>query len=385
MLTALDRDVEAFLQAPARGDDDARFDALALRHFEVLLRASPRYRAYCERHGLSPATVTRWDDVPAIAFRPLRPLLSVAPSPRAGRQGVVETERALHPLLPDRGARAVAATANERLVRRFVFPDVERMEMLLLVPPPLMAPGMVMASGLARLIPRFGTTESRFLIGFGGLALGPFVRRLRHAERTGRPVAIFGATFVLDLFLEACRAQAVRFALPPGSRVVDSGGFTARYTGCTKEELREKCGALLGVAASHCLNALWLCESSTIYFDDALDPVHAGGTASCKQVPRWARVTVVDPRTLERVPRGRIGLLRLHDLTNRQMAFAVLTDKLGYETDTGFEVVGNWNKDLAAPDVDRSPLHPGGRFAAAAMDRMLRGQLARLGALSSAT
>jgi hypothetical protein len=387
-MTELDREIDAFVHATPSARDEERFDALALRLFERLLGESPRYRAYCERSGLDLRTVTRWDEIPAIAFHPLRKLLAAAPGPpagcaRSGRHGVVETERRLHPLLPDRSARAVSVAANELLVRQLVFPDVDRMELLLLVPPPFMAPGMVMARDLAGMKPRFGTPESRFLISFGGFALGALVTSLRRAERTGRPVAIVGATFVLDRFLDACRTQGVRFELPRGSRVIDSGGFTARYIGCTQEELLEKCRSVLGVPGTHCVNALWLCESSTIYFDDTLRLAHSGVSAPrCKEAPRWTRVTVVDPRTLERVPQGQVGLLRLHDLTNRQMAFAVLTDKLALEAEGGFEVLGNWNRDLDACEVDRAPQHPGGRAATAAMDRLLRRQLSRVGALA---
>jgi hypothetical protein len=381
----LDREIDAFVHATPSPRDGERFDALALRLFERLLGESSRYREYCERSGLTRRTVTRWDEIPAIAFHPLRKLLAAAPGPpaggaRSGRHGVVETERRLHPLLLDRSAREVSVAANDLLVRQLVLPDVDRMELLLLVPPPFMAPGMVMARDLAAMKPRFGTPESRFLVSFGGFAVGALVTSLRRAERTGRPVAIVGATFVVDRFLDACLAQGVRFELPPGSRVIDSGGFTARYMGCTKEELLEKCRVVLGVPGSHCLNALWLCESSTVYFDNSLRLAHSGGSAPrCKELPRWARVTVVEPRTLERVPMGRVGLLRLHDLTNRQMAFAVLTDKLAFETEDGFEVVGNWNRDLDACDVDRAPQHPGGRAATAVMDRLLRRQLSRVG------
>jgi hypothetical protein len=64
------------------------------------------------------------------------------------------------------------------------------------------------------------------------------------------------------------------------------------------------------------------------------------------------------------------------------MAFAVLTDKLAFETEDGFEVLGNWNRSLDEPDVDRAPLHPGGRLATAAMDRLLQRQLSRVGKLA---
>lgn len=384
---ALDGAIVEFVQRGFAARDDRDFGALALGEFRHLYRASATYRAFCDAAGRTPATVERWEEIPPVAsFRlervrergaPVRD--AVALSRRLGVTDLWRIGRSLHPLRRERHARRLEATVGELLAKRYVFPDVDRMELLILLPPPVMAPGMVMARGLARMKPRFGTPGSRFLISFMGLELAPLVRALVRAERTGVPVCLVGATFVIDALLDACLAQGVRFALPPGSRVVDSGGFVARYTGCTKEEYFAKCRTVLGVPEGACVNALWLCESSTVYFDDSLRRTGSSqaGTRS-KEVPPWARVVVVDPEQLRPVPRGTVGLLRLHDLTNRAMAISLQTDKMGYETGEGIEVVGNWCRELGSAEVDRSPLHPGGRLATRAMESLLRTQLTSL-------
>jgi hypothetical protein len=385
----IDRDVAAFIQGSSAYQSDDRFNELALREFELLYRSSKPYREYCNRKKLSPLTITHWSEIPAVSSFPFRKDLSVSSSlPDTGefsyQSGVVGLGRRRGPIFPDKDTRALTSIANDMLAKRFVFPDIERIEMLLMVPSPLMAPGMVMASGLDQMMKRFGTRESRFLISFRGLKLKALMRSLRHAEKSGQPVALLGATFVIDYFLDACEGQGIRIKLPQGSRVVDSGGFMGRYTKCTKEEYFAKCRKMLCVREEFCVNALWICESSTVYFDNTLKNACSGLAAERrKELPPWTRVMVVDTRNFFSVPKGNLGLLRLYDLTNRAMAFAVQTDKMGVETEHGFEVVGKWDRHAGAADIDRSPQHPGGKAATKVMDFFMRRKLAKLGEMYS--
>ncbi len=54
--------------------------------------------------------------------------------------------------------------ANGLLTRKYVFPDVDRMKILLMTPSPKMAPGIGIAIGLERVRTEFGTPESAYLI-----------------------------------------------------------------------------------------------------------------------------------------------------------------------------------------------------------------------------
>jgi hypothetical protein len=92
---------------------------------------------------------------------------------------------------------------------------------------------------------------------------------------------------------------------------------------------------------------------------------------------------VVDAHNFKRVEKGKVGLLRLYDLTNRAMAFAVQTDKMGFDTDDGFEIVGKWDRCIGASDLALSPQHPGGRSATKIIDFLMRRKLSKLGDLCS--
>ena len=47
--------------------DDAPFDELARAVFAFQYEANPPYRAFCERRGRTPATVTRWQGLDSVA------------------------------------------------------------------------------------------------------------------------------------------------------------------------------------------------------------------------------------------------------------------------------------------------------------------------------
>jgi hypothetical protein len=57
-------------------------------------------------------------------------------------------------------------------------------------------------------------------------------------------------------------------------------------------------------------------------------------------VPPWARTLVVDPETLQEVPRGERGLLLHFDLVNRASVLAVLSEDVGRGVGDGFELFG---------------------------------------------
>lgn len=385
-IQALDSDVLAFVERGLEHRDDEGFNALALRLFELQYRTMPGYRIHCDSMGLVPGKVVSWDEIPAIASFPFRSVLETSlprdrPQAFHDSSGIVDVRfRKRGPIRPDASIVRLLEVANSALEKEYLFPDLDRMKMLFLIPTPRMAQGMVMAAGTERMRKRLGAPGSRFLIDFGGLDLKGLLQDLRQSERTGEPLALIGATHVFDYFLNACRREGIQFRLPKGSRTCDSGGFMGRYTGCTIPEYLEKCKAVLGVDEDHCINALWICESSTVYFDNVLQTGRTAGTGSrSKKVPPWCKVIAVDGSAFKPVPKGRTGLLRLYDLTNRGMAVAVQTDKMGYETESGFEVTGRWDRVLGKEALDPNPPHPGGKIVSKVMELFLDWKFAQTG------
>lgn len=382
-----DDEIAAFVAKGISHSDEAEFNRLMLRGFALQYAVSPAYRSYCASLGLSPDTVSTWSEIPAVtSFSHLERLRRFYPVVDADRISLesraVDLDHRRGPFFPDESLVKLMASVQISAVRTCLFPDVARMKMLFFVPQPRMAPGMVMASGLERFRQEFGLPGSRFLISFTGLDLKGFVADLRKAEDSGEPLSILGATHGLDYFLDACLLEGLSFRLPQGSRLLESGGFMGRHVACPPDAFRDKCLRVLGIGHDFCINALWICESSTVYFDNVLyKPAQRGTAARCKVPPPWTRVEIVHPLTFQRVGEGEIGLIRLYDLSNRGTAFVVQTDKMGCRTADGFDVVGKLDKADPTGGIDRHPPHPGGRAVSRVMEFIMRKKMARIGTM----
>lgn len=384
----LDTDISTYIASGLDFCDDDLFNELILRCFAEQFASCAPYREYCRKIEASPETVTAWHEIPAVSSylhrNRLDRLYATSKAEELHRESrIVDLSHSRGPFFPD--ARLVGLMSRVQLTaaRRYLFPDTARIKMFFFVPQPRMAPGMVMASGLERFRTEFGERGSRFLISFTGLDLRGFVKDLQVAERCGEPVAILGATHGLDYFLDACLQAGVSFHLPVGSRIMDSGGFMGRYAATPPEQFFYKCERVFGVPRQFCVNALWICESSTVYFDAVL--AEAGGNGSgerSKILPPWTRLQIVDPLTFIRVQPGATGLIRLFDLSNRGMAAVVQTDKMGYETADGFEIIGKLDKADPNGGVDLKPSHPGGKLVSWLMETAMRRKMAGVGKIA---
>jgi hypothetical protein len=283
-------------------------------------------------------------------------------------------------ILRDAGGVTLINAANGLLTREYLFPDVERMKMLLMVPSPAMAPGMGMAVGLDVVRRMFGTPESAYLITHTGLDLEFLLQSLLEAERTGIPLVIVGSTAGFVYFLKACERDGIRFLLPIGSRLCDGGGYLDQFGECSREEFYLKSREILGVEEHHCVNVLGMGEISTNFFDNALKE-HLSGRASrrCKVIPHWTRTQVVDLDTLKPVPHGDPGLLRHYDLINRSMVLAVQTDNVGIAVDDGFEIIGRWKKRSRELETEAIKQSHGGRIVTQLTDFLLKRSLKKVG------
>ena len=382
----LDRDINEFVLRGMENKDEARFNELALREFELQYHTIGPYRDYCEKKRATQKTVAQWQQIPAVPSAAFKKFI-MASFPVEKAEHAYFTSGTTDPtrkgsILRDKGAVDLINAANGLLTRKYVFPDVERMKILLMVPSPKMAPGIGIAIGLDRVRKEFGTPESAYLISPFGLNLELLLKSLVHAERTGEPIAIIGSTVGFVYFLKACEKEGLSFRLPTGSRVCDGGGYLGQFGECTREELYEKCRLILGVEEHYCINVLGMGEVSTNFFDNVLDDYRKGKKGErYKVVPPWTRTGVVDIDTFERLPRGETGLLQHYDLVNRSMVIAVQTDNLGFEVENGFEIIGRWKKQPGKMDAEEIRGSHGGKFLTELVQFLLKRSLKKIGSL----
>ncbi len=382
----LDQAILAFIDKGLAYDDEEEFNRIALAQFELQFHTIPPYREYCQHKGVSPAAAKKWQEIPAVPSKAFKDFV-LASFPVEKAEHAYFTSGTTNPLKKGQIYRDPAAVklihaANGLLTRKYVFPDQERMKILLMTPSPQMAPGIGMAVGLDRVRTQFGTPDSDYLISFGGLNLELMVQSLLDAEATGAPLALIGSTPGFIFFFKACARDKISFKLPLGSRICDGGGYMGQFGECSKEEYFEMCHEILGIEEPYCINVLGMGEVSTNFFDSTLADHLAGRQSSRhKIIPPWTRTQVVDVDTFTRLPPGEVGLLKHYDLVNRSMVVAVQTDNLGFETEDGFEIVGRWQKRPGKLDAEEIRGSHGGKLMNQMIDFLLKRNLKKLGRL----
>jgi hypothetical protein len=320
--------------------DDA-FDAHARAAFAYQFERNPAYGAWCARRGVSPASLRHWSEIPAVPTAAFRELPLVAGRPedaeavfrtsgtsrgaeRRGTHYVPDLSLYHGSLLPNFAAR--------------VLPDAAALPMLSLIPPPTELPDSSLAHMVARVMETFGAPGSGW---FATSAHGIDTAGLRVAldalARDGRAVCILGTSFSFVHWLDDLAGRDERFALPPGSRLMDTGGYKGRSRDVPADALRVQYHERLGIPPAACINEYGMTELCSQFYDSTLtDP----GGPRRKLAPPWVRTRVVDPDSLDEAPAGGRGLLQHFDLANLGSVMAVQTEDVGETSADGFLVHG---------------------------------------------
>lgn len=382
VIHALDHDVAEFIDSGL--NDERLFNELAIREFTIQYNNLLPYKEYCLEKKVTPDNIQRWQDIPAVpsaAFKTHN--LASFPLEKTVQQYLTSGttgRRNRGRIYRDEGSLMLVKKANSLLTRTYLFPDIERMKIMLMAPSPDTAPVMGMAIGLELVRQMFGTTDSAFLVSPLGLDVETLIKAIKEAEETGEPLSLIGATSCFIYFFKACKQEGISFKLPSGSRCCDSGGYVGQFGNYTKEDFFEMGEQILGIPAHYWVNVLGTAECSTNYFDNVISNFQKGITAPrFKESPPWTRTIVVSPDTLEPVPNGTPGLLRHYDLTNRAMVLAVQTDNVGVAIDSGFEILGRWCKEKGGYVITYSGGHPAGRFFTNITDYLMTRKIASIG------
>ncbi len=337
MNRALHDRVLAFLEGPtAEG-----FAPLALDIFAAQYEAIDAYRRVCDRRGHTPATVTDWrliPPVPTLAFK--NSLLRTGPAERVflttGTTRGAE-ERGRHEM-PDLRLYRAAATAG---LRRFVFPDTERMRTLSLVWPATERPESSLAQMVTWALEIFGDVGSACLVTRDRADFDAFADSLRASERDGVPVAILTTTGLLLQFFDRCRDHGWGFRLPHGSRLMDTGGMKGAPRTMSRNGIIRAIWETFAIPGYFVVNEYGMTEMSSQFYDNVVaNRVRGRFAPRVLEGPPWVRTRTLDPGTLDDTVPGEPGLLCHFDLANAGTASCILTEDIGRLRDDGFEILG---------------------------------------------
>jgi len=248
--------------------------------------------------------------------------------------GTTSSERSIHVYcnldLYDVSARAAA--------RHMLFPDVDKMRLVILAPREDEAPDSSLEYMLARFAEWFGR-ECAWVWRRGALDLELLTERLRHAEASGEPVAVLGTSFGFVHAEDGLGEQ--RFELPSGSRVMQTGGYKGRSREVDPDILLAAIGARYGVAAPRIINEFGATELSSQMYETTLREELDGPLGPRRLwVPPWVRATPVDPDTLQPVQGETIGILRIDDTANLDSLCCIQTADLAQRLGDGIVVLG---------------------------------------------
>jgi hypothetical protein len=323
-----------FLTDPA----SASFEDLALAAFAFQFERIEPFRRLCEGRGVTPENASDWRQVPPVptaAFKTLE--LAAAPAVEVFRSsGTTEGERRSvhHQPFPDL-YRQVIGASFPRFCLSYL-PPGGRLPVLSLIPSREQLPDSSLSFMADYVLARYGSSESLTAFGPRGVETARARSWAGGRQREGRPVLVLATAFALAQWLDALERQGLRFRLPAGSTIFETGGFKGRVTEMSREDLLERLGVWLGIPPEFVVREYGMTELTSQCYTRAL----LGGDPDLFVAPHWVRVRILDPETLEETPAGTPGLISVLDLANLGSAVHVLTEDLGVAEGEGFRLLG---------------------------------------------
>jgi len=316
--------------------DDAEFEDTALALGRVQLSCMPTWNAYALHCGVRIDTLRDWRSIPPVPCSAFKSHdLSVAPpavNGEADAPGVVFETSGTSISRPGRVRLGSTALYEDSLLRsfeRYLLPDGARLPAVVFGPRRFEAPHSslwFMVDHVVGRLARVGT----WIVEGGAPRWDRADLALRTAIERDEPVLLLGTTLLFMAYFERLSGAGIRFALPRGSRAMDTGGSKGLRTGFTRDEVERAFEHSLGIPRTHLVNEYGMAEMGSQFYDDTLAAFHKGrAPLPGKRIPPWVRTRVLDPETMRELPDGSRGILVHADLANEEIPFLIQTEDIG--------------------------------------------------------
>ena len=312
------------------------FDRLAVDLARFQVDHVPGYARLCAARGVSPASVDSISALPAVptdAFKVASVFaFDAAHAVRVFRtSGTTVGARGSHAMRDvatyDAAALAFArATILEGLPRR--------VEVLVLGPSSVEVPDSSLAHMCDRFVREVGAPAASgdtHFVRDGRLDVAALAARVR-ALPPDAPALVLATSFALVHLIDALGPEVL--ALPPRSRIMQTGGYKGRSREVPADALRREVARAFAADESSIVSEYGMTELSSQFWEA---PRLGRGV---HVEPPWARVVPVDPDTLGPVPEGAVGIARIEDLANVDSAVAVLAQDRVRRVPGGVEILG---------------------------------------------
>lgn len=345
----ISRCIAAWASDPTPETVECAFEPLALQLFQFQFENNPVYQKHCLRLQKTPGSIASWNEIPSIptsAFKHLE-VSAISPSDRTfefrssgttqqlpsrhfhsrATLNVYETSLLawFQPHFLARSLNSYTSSAeNARLPPRWCF----------LTPSPSQAPFSSLVHMFATLLNNhsfpgefFGrvTDETRWKVQVEELCSA-----LGQAIADGQPVLLLGTAFNFVHLLDHLELHPLRFPLPSGSLVMETGGYKGQSRVLSRDELHRKLVERLGIPHASMVTEYGMSELSSQAY--SLHPRKSEGPSNAPlQFPPWTRVRIISPETNRPAEPGETGLVEVVDLANAGSVLAVRTEDLGIE------------------------------------------------------
>jgi hypothetical protein len=319
----------------SRLEEDRAFNELALELFTLQFNSNPAYRKICEGRRLTPDIVEHWTQIPFVptaAFKELE-LTSIPPVKRTAvfhSSGTTEQKPSRH----------FHCAESLKVYEASLWPwfranviGSNNFELVVLTPPQPSVPNSSLVHMFETVRQKLGAPESVFVgkLDGDGTWVVDFEKLAAVLSGADHPKLILGTAFSFVHLLDHLAEKELRFQLPPGSRVMETGGYKNRSRVLSKTRLHFLITSFLDVMRENIICEYGMSELSSQAYDIE---------GSVLRFPSWARVQIVSPETGTEVMDGETGLIRIFDLANVFSVAAIQTEDLGVRRGSGFELIG---------------------------------------------
>ncbi len=317
------------------------FGPLSIELFRLQFSANAAYHRLCEARNISPGSINSWKKIPAVPTSAFKEF-EISCLPPASRTHVFHSSgtTAQKPSRHFHNAESLAVY-EASLLAWFRLRVQSTRNLLILTPAPSVSPNSSLVHMFETIRRDFAAPAQSFLGTLDGsgvwtLNFAAVTERLDGACRGGERIVMLGTAFSFVHLLDHLAEKGIRFKPPPGSQIMETGGYKNKSRVLPKMELHALITKYLGALQSDILCEYGMSELSS----QAYDRVTGVAGARHFHFPPWARAQVVSPETWREVAEGETGLLRIFDLANVFSALAVQTEDLAVRRGDGFELLG---------------------------------------------
>ena len=349
---------KAFEGTPGEPWPDDVFEPWAQRVFTYQFETNPVYAAYARKRGVMPSTLAHWSEIPwvtASAFKAV-PLISgdssrvqrvfrTSGTTGAGRRGehhVLDLGLYQDSLIPNMRRHLYGGGPGRPGGPDRADGEGPILPILALAPAPTHAPESSLSFMLGAALDVLSGGEGGFFVTRDGVIdTAGLSEVLVEAGARGTPILLAGTAFAFVHWLDWLKERSAGFDLPPGSLIMETGGFKGRSRVLERSEFYASLSEAHGVPVEAIVNEYGMTELLSQFYDGPVAAMSSMALEARRHVPPpWVRTRVLDPNTLSAVPIGKPGLLCHYDLANAGSVMAVLTEDLGIAVDDGFRVLG---------------------------------------------